>query len=128
MRKMEERFTTSHFNYNTSYHTSVGCEPSRIIYGRVPYDILDHKLWLKPTPGLIPTRDFADERIRTTQLLFDKTKKNVMHSYIRLKSIMTKKQKLHHCMRKTTSINYNSKRITKDQKYPLEISDGSVLL
>ena len=30
-------------NYNTTYHSSLGCTPSRIFYGRVPYNILDHK-------------------------------------------------------------------------------------
>ena len=23
-------------NYNTSYHTSIGCEPSRVFHGRIP--------------------------------------------------------------------------------------------
>ena len=28
-------------NYNTSYHTIVGCEPSRVFHGRFPYNELD---------------------------------------------------------------------------------------
>ena len=28
-------------NYNTSYHSSIGCEPSRVFHGRIPYNILD---------------------------------------------------------------------------------------
>ena len=28
-------------NYNTSYHTSIGCEPSRVFHGRIPHKILD---------------------------------------------------------------------------------------
>ena len=35
-------------NYNTSYHTSRGCEPSRAFHGRVPYNVLDLKYVLKP--------------------------------------------------------------------------------
>ena len=27
--------------YNTSYHASIGCEPSRVFHGRIPYNILD---------------------------------------------------------------------------------------
>ena len=27
--------------YNTSYHSSIGCEPSRLFHGRIPYKILD---------------------------------------------------------------------------------------
>ena len=26
-------------NYNTSYHTSIGCEPSRVFHGHVPYNV-----------------------------------------------------------------------------------------
>ena len=31
-------------NYNTIYHSSIGCEPSKIFHGRTPYNVLDHKL------------------------------------------------------------------------------------
>ena len=31
-------------NYNTTYHSSIDCEPSRVFHGRVPPNILDHKL------------------------------------------------------------------------------------
>ena len=34
-------------NYITSYHTSLGCEPSRVFHGRVPYNVLDLKYGLK---------------------------------------------------------------------------------
>ena len=33
---------------NTSYRTSIGCEPSRVFHGRVPYIILDLKLGIRP--------------------------------------------------------------------------------
>ena len=35
-------------NYNTSYHTSIGCVPSRVFHGRIPYDVLDLKLGISP--------------------------------------------------------------------------------
>ena len=28
-------------NYTTPYHSSIGCEPSRVFHGRIPYNILD---------------------------------------------------------------------------------------
>ena len=31
-------------NYSTSYHTSIGSEPSRVFHGRNPYNILDLKM------------------------------------------------------------------------------------
>ena len=62
-------------NYNTTYHATLGCEPSRIFHGRTPYNILDHKLGLNPNPKVLPTTDFADEFQRRTQILLDSTKK-----------------------------------------------------
>ena len=35
-------------NYNTSYHTTIGCEPSRVFHGGIPYNILDLKLGIRP--------------------------------------------------------------------------------
>ena len=35
-------------NYNTSYHTGIGCEPNRVFHGRIPYNILDLKLGIRP--------------------------------------------------------------------------------
>ena len=42
-------------NYNTSYHTSFGCEPSRVFHGRFPYNVLDLKLGILPQRQPIPT-------------------------------------------------------------------------
>ena len=44
-RKMWHQFLPmAVLNYNTSYHTSLGCEPSRVFHGRVPYNVLDLKV------------------------------------------------------------------------------------
>ena len=72
-------------NYNTTYHSSIDCEPSRVFDGRVPHNILDHKLGLRFNPNITPTTDFAEELLRTTKILYDKTKKNLMQSYIKYK-------------------------------------------
>ena len=48
-------------NYNTTYHSSLGYELSRIFHGRVPYNILDHRLGLNPKPKILPTTEFAEE-------------------------------------------------------------------
>ena len=58
-------------NYNTTYHATLGCEPSRVVHGRIPYKILDHKLGPNPNPKVLPTTDFADEFQRRTQILLD---------------------------------------------------------
>ena len=78
-------------NYNTTYHSSFECEPSLVIHGRVPHNILDHKVGLRFNPNAAPTTDFAEELLRRTEILYDKTKKNVMQSYIKYKRYHDKK-------------------------------------
>ena len=80
-------------NYNTTYHSSLGCEPSRIFHGRVPYNILDHRLGLNPNPKILPSTDFAEELQRRTQILIDRTKKNIMQSYLKYKEYYDRKAK-----------------------------------
>ena len=48
-------------NYNTSYHTSIGCEPSRVFHGRIPYNVLDLKLGIRLQQQPIPTSQNAQE-------------------------------------------------------------------
>ena len=73
-------------NYNTTYHSSIDCEPSRVFHhGRVPHNNLDYKLGLRFNPNIAPTTDLAEELLRRTKTLFDKTKKNVMQSNIKYK-------------------------------------------
>ena len=80
-------------NYNTTYQSSIDCEPSRVFHGRVPHNILDHKLGLRFNPNITPTTDFEEELLRRTKILYDKTKKNFMQSFIKYKKYYDKKAK-----------------------------------
>ena len=80
-------------NYNTSYHSTLGCEPSRIFHGRIPYNILDHKLGLNLNTAKLPTTDFAEDFQRRTQILFDKTNKNITQSHLKYKEYYDRKTK-----------------------------------
>ena len=42
-------------NYNTSYHTSIGCEPCRAFHGRISFKILDLKMKFRPQQPSILT-------------------------------------------------------------------------
>ena len=55
--------------------------------------ILDHKLGLRFNPNTAPTTNFAEELLRRNKILYDKTKKNVMQSYIKYKRYYDKKAK-----------------------------------
>ena len=44
-RKQKHKYLTiAILHYNTAYHSSIDCKPSRVFHGRVPHNILDHKL------------------------------------------------------------------------------------
>ena len=80
-------------NHNTSYHASIGCEPTRVFHGRIPYNILDHKLGNNPNEQINPTTEFAEEIQNRTKILIDKTKQNIMQSYIKYKEYYDRKAK-----------------------------------
>ena len=82
-------------NYNTTYHSSIDCEPSRVFHGRVPHNILDHKPGLQFKPNIAPTTDFAEELLCRTKSLYAKPRKRSCSLISDKKGNTTKKQKLH---------------------------------
>ena len=79
-------------NYNTSYHSSIGCEPSKVFHGRIPYNVLvlDHKLGNNPNTNF---PDFGEELQQRTKILIDQTKKIIMQSYLKYKEYYDRKAK-----------------------------------
>ena len=78
-------------NYNTSYHTSIGCEPSRVFHGRIPYNILDLKLGIRPQQQPIPTSQIAQDILDQTEMIHQDVRKNTMQAYIKYKAYYDKK-------------------------------------
>ena len=78
-------------NYNTSYHTSIGCEPSRVFHGRIPYNVLDLKLGIRPQQQPIPTSPIAQEVLEKTEMIHQGLRKNKMQAYIKYKPYYDKK-------------------------------------
>ena len=80
-------------NYNNTYHSSIGCEPSKVFHGRIPFNVLDYKLWNNPNENFLPTTEFAEEVQPRTQILIVQTKKNFMQSYLKYKDYYDRKAK-----------------------------------
>ena len=78
-------------NYNTSYHTSTGCEPSRVFHGRLPYNALDLKLGIRPQQQSIPTSQNAQGVLDLTEMIHQNVRKNAMQAYIKYKAYYDKK-------------------------------------
>ena len=78
-------------HYNTSYHKSVGCEPSRVFQGRIPYNILDFKLGIRPQQQPIPTSQIAQDVLDQTEMILQDVRKNAMQAYIKYEAYYDKK-------------------------------------
>ena len=79
------------FNYNTSYHTSIRCEPSRVFHGRVPYKVLDLKKGIDPQRLPTPSSQIAEGVLKQTEMIFHDVRKNTMQAYIKNKAYYDKK-------------------------------------
>ena len=78
-------------NYNTSYHESLGCEPTTVFHGRIPYNILDIKLGLKPERKKDANEDLTDELQKQIAEIHQSAKDNLMQSYLKYKRYYDKK-------------------------------------
>ena len=78
-------------NYNTSYHTSICFEPSRVFHGHIPYNVLDLKLGIRPQRQPIPTSQVAQEVLEQTEMIHQDVRKNTMQAYIKYKAYYDKK-------------------------------------
>ena len=78
-------------NYNNSYHTGIGCEPSRVFHGRIPYNVLDFELGTCPQQPPIPTLQMAQEVLEKTEMIHQGVRKNAIQAYIKYKAYYDKK-------------------------------------
>ena len=78
-------------NYNTSYHSSIGCEPSRVFHGRIPYNILDLKMGIRPQKIPSPNSEIAQDVLEQTEAIFQDVRGNSMQAYIKYKAYYDKK-------------------------------------
>ena len=76
-------------HYNTSHHKSIGCEPSRVYHGRIPYNILDLKLGILPQKQPIPTSQIAQDVLDQTEIIHQDVRKNAMQAILNIKLTTT---------------------------------------
>ena len=70
-------------NYNTSHHTSIDCEPSRVFHGRIPYNKLDSKMGIRPQQQPIPFSQIAQDVLDETEMIHQDVRKNAMQAYVK---------------------------------------------
>ena len=78
-------------NYNTTYHETLGCEPSTVFHGRIPYNVLDLKLGIKPKWKTTPNSDIAEQLQKQIDEVRATPKDNIMLSYLKYKKCYDRK-------------------------------------
>ena len=78
-------------NYDTTYHETPGCEPSTVIHGRIPYNVLDLKLGIKPKWKTTPNSDIAEQLQKQIDDVRATAKDNIMLSYLKYKKYYDRK-------------------------------------
>ena len=78
-------------NYNTSYYTSIGCEPSGVFHGRIPYNFLDIKFGIRLQQQPIPISRLDQDVLNQTEMIHEDIRKNAMQAYIKYKAYYGKK-------------------------------------
>ena len=72
-------------NYNTTYHETLGCEPSTVFHGRIPYNVLDLKLGIRPKWKTTTNSDMLEQLQKQIDEVRATAKDNIMLSYLKYK-------------------------------------------
>ena len=78
-------------NYNTTYHETLGCEPSSVFHGRIPYNVLDLKLGIKPKLKTTPNSDIAEQVQKQIDAVRATAIDNIMLFYLKYKKYYDRK-------------------------------------
>ena len=110
--------------YNTSCHASIGCEPSRVFHGRIPYNIFATKMGIRPQKIPSPDSQIAQDLLEQTELIFQDVRKSAMQTYIKYEAYYDKKANAS----KLNSADYvyilQPKADYQGAKFPLQIFGG----
>ena len=101
-------------NYNTSYHTSIGCEPSRVFHGHVPYNVPDLKMCTRPQKYLRQyhkMRKMFSNKWKCFSMMSEKTPCKLISN---TKRNMIKKANASNSKKNNTCIFYSLKQITRE--------------
>ena len=75
-------------NYNTTYHASIGCEPSSVFHGRIPYKIFDVKMGIRPQKILSPDSQIGQNVLEQTEMIFQDVRKKCQASLYQIQSVL----------------------------------------
>ena len=114
-------------NHNTSYDTSIDCETSSAFHGRIPFNILDLILGVRPQPALIPILQNAQDVLHQAEMIYEDVHRNAMQTYIKYKAYYDKKPTLQNSKSQVKYMSYSWKQIIKAVKFNLLNFGGPAL-
>ena len=118
-------FSIAVLNYNTSYHSSIGCDLSRVFHGRIPYKILDLKKGIRPQKTSSQDSEIAQDVLEQTEMIFQDVRRNTMQAYIKYKAYYDKKKPTPQNGNNLIMFTFCSqKQISREVKIPLQIFGG----
>ena len=91
-------------NYNTSFHTSIGFEPSRVFHGLVPDTFVDLKMAIRPRKTPTPNSQVAEDGLKQTEMIFHDVRNNTMQAYTKYKTYYHKKSECFETQRTTICV------------------------
>ena len=116
-------------NYNTPYHASIGCEPSRVFHGRIHNNIRVLKMGIRPQKISSPDSHIAQDVLQQTGMIFQDVCKIAMQSYFKYKAYyMIKKPMPQKLNKPITLTSYSQKQITREAKVVLQSFFGLELM
>ena len=77
--------------YKTTNHETLGCEPSTVFHGRIPYNVLDLKSGMKPKWKVTANSDIAEQLRKQSNEVRATAKDNIMLSYLKYKKYYDRK-------------------------------------
>ena len=110
-------------NYNTSYHTSIGGEPSRVIHGRIHWNVFDLKLGTRAQQQPVPASQIAQGFLEQTEMIHQGVRKNAMQANIKYKAYYDKKANASNSLKQIMYTSHSRKRIIEAVKFHLQNFD-----
>ena len=95
---------------NTSYHTSISYEPSRVFDGHFPYNSFNLKFGTRPQQQTIPTSKIYQDILDQMEMIYQDIRKNAMQAYIKYKTFYDKKPTLRSSKKQIISMSYGRKQ------------------
>ena len=101
---------------NTTYHETLGCEPSTVFHGRIPYNVLDLKLGIKPKWKTTPNSEIAEQLQKQIDEVRATTKDNIRLFYLKYEKYYDRKALA------DPSIWYSQLTIIRSKKFARHVS------